>query len=439
MTATTYHGAHPEAELLSAFAERALPEHERHQVLAHLSVCSRCRQVVALAARAGELEPNVLVAAAAAAVPSLATPVARRPVAWWRNWHFAWIPVAALAVTVSLVAYIHTVHIDRAAQLARNNPPAVSQNETQPAAPAPPAPIEQRKPAPQPSAKARPLPHSEFATVAPPELPTSTAGAAAPPRAILSELQPPPPQPPPSATETVTVASDRPGPETGSAQQFISIQPSSRDSNSLLRATPPPPAASPASPQLQAEREKKFAEFNRQVDTAEAGGHLSAGAALPQSAPVGTAVSGSSTSASVYTQSAASHPDSNAIFGSVHGFASNGGLAGIPIHLPSGLALASIASSGRLMLAIDNSGALFLTQDSGLTWRQVARQWSGRAILVRTRNLLAPRALTAPAAASDGEFSSGSPAPPAPSIVFEIVNEKNQVWQSADGLVWVAK
>jgi hypothetical protein len=43
-------GDHPDADLLTAFAERTLPENERSRVLTHLSRCSDCRDVVALAA-----------------------------------------------------------------------------------------------------------------------------------------------------------------------------------------------------------------------------------------------------------------------------------------------------------------------------------------------------------------------------------------------------
>src|SRR5579864_2044501 len=39
-------GPHPDADLLSAFAEKALPESERVQILAHLGECGDCRQIV---------------------------------------------------------------------------------------------------------------------------------------------------------------------------------------------------------------------------------------------------------------------------------------------------------------------------------------------------------------------------------------------------------
>jgi hypothetical protein len=43
-------GPHPDAGLLTAFAERSLAGHERESVLAHLAGCAECREVVTLAA-----------------------------------------------------------------------------------------------------------------------------------------------------------------------------------------------------------------------------------------------------------------------------------------------------------------------------------------------------------------------------------------------------
>jgi len=42
-------GLHLDAEMLNAFAEGALPAHEREQALAHLAVCANCREIVFLA------------------------------------------------------------------------------------------------------------------------------------------------------------------------------------------------------------------------------------------------------------------------------------------------------------------------------------------------------------------------------------------------------
>src|ERR1700694_4729119 len=49
--------AHPEADLLSAFAEQALSATERDGVLEHLALCAECRDVVALALPAADMAP----------------------------------------------------------------------------------------------------------------------------------------------------------------------------------------------------------------------------------------------------------------------------------------------------------------------------------------------------------------------------------------------
>ena len=62
---TTGAEAHPDADLLTAFAEQSLGESERTRVMEHLARCSDCREVVALA-----LPANEAVAVAATSRPS---------------------------------------------------------------------------------------------------------------------------------------------------------------------------------------------------------------------------------------------------------------------------------------------------------------------------------------------------------------------------------
>ena len=50
--------AHPDADLLTAFAERALSTKERESVLEHLAVCGNCREALALANPAAEFWPR---------------------------------------------------------------------------------------------------------------------------------------------------------------------------------------------------------------------------------------------------------------------------------------------------------------------------------------------------------------------------------------------
>jgi hypothetical protein len=70
-------------------------------------------------------------------------------------------------------------------------------------------------------------------------------------------------------------------------------------------------------------------------------------------------------------------------------------------------------------LALDATGALFLSEDAGLHWEPVAQQWTGRAIEVRTTRA-----------------ASASVASP---VIFELMNEAGLTWISADGKAWKAK
>ena len=80
-------------------------------------------------------------------------------------------------------------------------------------------------------------------------------------------------------------------------------------------------------------------------------------------------------------------------------------------------------------LAIDQAGTLFLSEDSGSHWEQVARQWAGRATEVR----LQQTGTGSTAATAD------QAAPPLPAAIFEIVNDKNLTWASVDGKTWKAQ
>ena len=84
---------HPDANLLSAFAEKALTKSERTQVLNHLSQCADCREVAALSLPA-EAE----------------LPEPTRVAAWWR-WNpwpvLRWGALAAALGAVTIVVVLH--------------------------------------------------------------------------------------------------------------------------------------------------------------------------------------------------------------------------------------------------------------------------------------------------------------------------------------------
>jgi hypothetical protein len=89
-------GPHPGAELLAAFAENALPEADRGQLLQHLGGCSDCREILYLALPDSPQTQKVL-------VPQL------RPFTFSHfplgRWALGW---GALVASVAIVAIVGT-------------------------------------------------------------------------------------------------------------------------------------------------------------------------------------------------------------------------------------------------------------------------------------------------------------------------------------------
>lgn len=80
--------AHPDANLLAAFSERALQGRERAAVVAHLVECADCRECVALALAMAESE----------------APVVAQPGAGFRGWLREWRWIASAAAACCLLA-----------------------------------------------------------------------------------------------------------------------------------------------------------------------------------------------------------------------------------------------------------------------------------------------------------------------------------------------
>lgn len=97
-------GGHPDADVLTAFAEQVLPATERADVVRHLAVCGDCREAVALSLPALETVPQPEMAGERAAAEPVS---AGRAGSGMRNW-FAWpnLRWAALAAGVVVVASV---------------------------------------------------------------------------------------------------------------------------------------------------------------------------------------------------------------------------------------------------------------------------------------------------------------------------------------------
>src|ERR1043166_2094150 len=166
---------HPDAEVLTAFAERSLPQVERGTVLEHLAHCGECREIVALA-----LPPME-----AAEIPM--APSRRRRFTWPAlRWGFA---VAGVVVIITLaVVQRHTTGMMayKAAQPAVNE----ARNQPLPATPAPEPAAKKKLPAAfvdGKTADTEKLPARDSAHPAMPAINTPpVAGAAAFSRGVLS-------------------------------------------------------------------------------------------------------------------------------------------------------------------------------------------------------------------------------------------------------------
>ena len=112
-------GAHLDADLLTAFAENALPATERQRVLGHLSACAECREILALSA-------------VGSPVTALSPERPRR--------FFGLVPRHAFMLASALVACVVVVAVVSVPNLMRQRQPAFgTMDESRPLPPAPPA------------------------------------------------------------------------------------------------------------------------------------------------------------------------------------------------------------------------------------------------------------------------------------------------------------
>ena len=117
--------AHPDADLLTAFAEQALPDRERDQVLAHLARCADCREVAALAG-AAVAEPELVAAAA------VGRPAVRRTGGFWSLRPLRWTAAAATAAVVLSAVWLNHKEVTRQELPARTETnPAIMQTQNE--------------------------------------------------------------------------------------------------------------------------------------------------------------------------------------------------------------------------------------------------------------------------------------------------------------------
>ena len=398
MNTSGKHDFHSDAESLSAFAEQALGERERGQVLAHLAVCGRCRQVVALAheARLAAAEEKQLAAAKREAI---------QPFAWWRSWRFVWVPATVAAAFAVALFSVNLRHEEQNAQLARNERQEVTQTVATPEAPA----------------------QQEQAQAAPPAV--APKAAKSPVRSFKRASEGTAPNSP-SREHVGTAAMPTPFPDEAGG---IEHREGARSEAAPFSATAAPgftgegPAASPTTaaytpePPVDAWQQEQ----ERKAATATAQRRLYA-ARAPTPASVHGADGGAAGSSTGHVTVSSpqvekqAQPAPSPVAPTPSGTLVNPDGAAKKIYLPSGLRVESMASAGPRMLAIDTAGALFLSEDSGVTWEHVTPQWTGRAVKVRRQ-------------------TAGSGVEAVPTKFFELLNDQSQIWLSTDGKTWIVK
>jgi hypothetical protein len=104
---------HPDADLLTAFAEQALTASERDGVLAHLALCDDCRDVVSLALPAADLAPTpIAIETEASRATTSRKPAAHRLSFAWPS--LRWAALAAAVVVAASVLMMRSGRWDRA-------------------------------------------------------------------------------------------------------------------------------------------------------------------------------------------------------------------------------------------------------------------------------------------------------------------------------------
>jgi len=334
---------HPDADQISAFVERALPAHEREQMLDHLAVCPECRAVVALSLPSVEEPAKPLPAPA------------RKP--WWSGWAVAWPAAAALAAIALFVVYYHhpatAPNAPAPTQMASANPPALPPSQGASPAPSSVPALHGSQPHPAVSSRAGSASGAGFAAKQNHGMAVSSqsiAGLAmegrnvAPP-AVMALASPAPS--PGTTGQNAPTGTGSAGGVGGSVGGGFAAPPSAVAEARLQKAAPVAPPAIASAPPATA-----------------------AGVMAPQA----------SSGETVAVTSAAPMPTVSFDAANI-AIAENELQIAQPRHpLPSGLPILSMATQADRIVAIDTRNAVFLSMDGGKHWKAVPVQWPGRAV-----------------------------------------------------------
>lgn len=405
MNTTIQPGMHPDADTLNAFAEQSLTEPEREQILAHMATCSRCREVVFLAqqAAAGEQPEISPVVASAGKEPKRS---------WFAGWRWAWVPAAVVAGFVGFAVVQHFRQPVPETQLAGNvsqtrpqlkaeeaEAPAVSGKAVQP--------LEERQTRPRPMAAPRDVAKPQMEKDAGKSLDQLKQNPRREELGAVGALAPPAAAGAAGASVHGAMTSRAGGPSIGGPLAANQLQ--QQNATQLQQQN-----VAPQQNALQATQ-------NAQVDQADRPAAKAAPAAESETVTVQADAKPAPAPPPPVRELSLSPVATQSIEVSSDKLAR--AKKAKPLLLPSGLNALSSASVAGRTIAIDPSGALFLSEDNGKHWQSIQTQWTGRAVLVRARQFPTKSLVLAGAQ------------PPR----FELVNDKLQTWVSEDGKIWTAE
>jgi len=432
-------GLHPDPDSLNAFIEGVLPEHERLQCLAHLAECPMCREVVYLAEEPMPSEP-------------LPGPVVPERLSFWKRW---FTPIPALSAAMVLGTLVLSFALYQHFKVAPKAPEMVAMAthpSEQPAAEPQATKIgpQVQTSQPTPEKKAPPV---KKRTVPQPEAPIAVAQ---PVSALPVAVPPPPPAPSPEVAAAPSAASPtlpvRTAPLASPAPRaFAAISAGDSAAATGIAGTITDPAgaaiagvtvklhplAGLASRSLTSDPKGQFnvaglepgryelqfiapgfKQLTEQVNI-----QPNQMARVDSILPIGSvaeSISVTAETARVQTEmsSAARQPALPPL--PTFRSANMRVVAGIPAPagtpLPSHLPASATVVKGKLMLATDSAGALFLSQNAGNKWKAVKPVWVGKAVSL--------------AALSASDSSSGA--------AFQLTTDSGAVWLSRDGNRWYA-
>lgn len=439
MSENLHPGLHPDPDSLSAFIEGVLPEHERLQCLTHLAECSQCREVVFLAQ-----EPPPVSAAA-------------NPAPAWRRW-FAPVPVLAAAAAACIGVLGVSLYLHQTAGVPARD--VVAGLRQAPPVTAPPSaeirPEGQMPSSHAPKAQPRTNPGSDRPARRPATEANSHGGAHTTPilpaaGSTVSPATTPPSLPPPPAIHVSAQA------------EVIQNQLPPALLSSIPLPAGPPPAGSPS---VEIKNDRASAEglsgisgtitdpsgaaipgatitlrqlagvFSRDARTDVAGQFRLAG--LPagryelqigapgfrqtlkqiELRPLELAAANSTLEVGSVSESVEVTAEASVLQTSASMTRSEPRRKSVsppgPRPLPSKLPAAISVTSGKVMLAVDSDGALFLSRNAGKGWKAVKPAWPGKVVRLIV--------LTEPSQT--------------PAAVFQLTTNSDSSWLSRDGNHW---